>query len=460
MINDHLRRKLKSRHIQMIALGGAVGAGFFLNSPKAAAMTGPAVVLAYLLGALIVYVIMRSLAEITVQNPLSGSYIEYASYYLNDRSSFILGWNNWIIFILICVLEMHTITFLLNDWLLLPHWIIYLGLIILCYLFNIIGIQWFGEAQFWLVIVKVMVIILIIIAGVWITLSHTNIKQFLLNNFLHSYSKDYSSGLIFNHGLNGFAKSIFIVCLSFCGIELASIASGEAINPAVSVPRAVNGVLFKVIVFYISTVIIILLMSSSKITSNHHQALPHILSHFKISSSQEFFNLLAVLASFSALNSFVYGSSRVLYRTALNKHAPKQLAQINTSALPSNSIFFTLITVFALALALDGYFAKQFLNYAHIIIVSGIIINWYLIMLIHFVFRKSIKFEKGARQSKYKIPFYPYLNLIVLVLLLLIIVSLLLDRQMRLSIMIIPLWVLFLMLCYKAKQLVYKPIQN
>ncbi len=435
-------QKLENKHIQMIALGGAVGAAFFLNSPLASGMSGPSVILAYLLGGLMIYVIMRSLGEITVNGNLTGTYIDYTKYYISDFAGYLLGWNNWLIFTLICVLELHTIGLLLTIWISCPHWLIYVGFTCIFCGFNLLGVRWFGETQFWFVCLKLSIIMIIFVVTGWVVSHH----PFFINHALIRLEKYPYIATAFSHGINGFAKSIFLVCLSFCGIELASIAAPDAKDPQVSVPRAVNGVLFKILFFYIGTMLVFTLMSSHYIQAQGHFALIRESVKPGVSLVHQVIQSIATIAALSSFNSFLYGSSRVLYRMSCNQHAPRLLSMVNRAGVPIYSIILTSILIVVLTWLIDNYAHKLFWKISKIATVSGIVINWFTIIIVHFIYR--FRNQNNPKNIEFRVPLYPYLNILIAMFLIFILIALFIANGFQFALITIPLWYFLLLICY------------
>ena len=144
-----LQHPLKNRHIQMIALGGVIGTGLFFGAAKSIQSTGPSIILSYILGGLVIYIIMRALGEMTVHHPSSGSFSDYANRYINSYAGFIAGWTAWFEYTVVCMVELTAVTFFLDYWIPgLPHWLICLGLLLVFTMVQLISVRLFGEFEF------------------------------------------------------------------------------------------------------------------------------------------------------------------------------------------------------------------------------------------------------------------------------------------------------------------------
>ena len=436
-MQENLQHKLKNRHIQMIALGGAIGTGFFLGSASAIQMTGPSLALAYLLGGLIIYAVMRALGEMTVDYPTSGSFVEYAHRYLGIGAGFVAGWNAWLLFTAACMLEVTAVGTLLDYWIHIPHWITCIVLLSSFGALNLIGVKYFGETEFWFAGIKVTVIIFMIISGSYLIFADHSVHQIAVTN-IETYS---NSTVFFSHGLIGFLNSLVIVCLSFCG------TAGEAENPQKSIPKAVNGVVLRIILFYVLTISVIVLMYPYQNISPKTNPFSDVFTKLGFTRSADIINLVAITASLSALNSCIYVAARFLYRLGLNGQAPQLFAKTNTKQLPQNAVIFTTLMAFIVVIA-NYTFPAKILQYLFALITVAIIINWYIILLSHMMFRKD-RLLSGTPIA-YSMPGYPYINMLIMGILFIILMVMSKNSDMELSVYIAPAWLLILSIIYAA----------
>lgn len=442
-MQEHLQHKLKNRHIQMIALGGAIGTGFFLGSASAIQMTGPSIALAYLLGGLIIYAVMRALGEMTVDHPSSGSFVEYAHLYLGTGAGFVAGWNAWLLFTAACMLEVTAVGTLLDYWINIPHWITCSVLLTIFGGINLIGVKYFGETEFWFAGIKVAVIIGMIVVGTYLIFANSEVHQIAVKN-IHAYA---TPSVFFNHGSLGFLNSLVIVCLSFCGSEFVSVAAGEAENPKKSIPKAINGVVVRIILFYVLTLTVIVLMYPFEQITPTTNPFTDVFTKLGFSRAADVINLVAITASLSALNSCIYAASRFLYSLALNGQAPRKFATTNQVKLPRNAIMFTTAMAFLVVIA-NYTFPAKILQYLFALITVAIIINWYIILLSHMLFRKQ-KLLSGTCLH-YTMPGYPYISMLIMGILFIILMVMSKNSDMALSVYVAPAWLLILSMIYAA----------
>ena len=440
-MKENLEHKLKNRHVQMIAIGGAVGTGLFLGSATVIKLTGPSVTLAYILGGLIVYAVMRALGEMTVDNPSSGSFVEYAHLYLGTGAGFVAGWNAWLLFTCACMLEVNAVATLLDYWVFIPHWITCATLLLIFGGVNLIGTKFFGEAEFWFAGIKVIAIIAIVLMGAYLIFTNHNVHQAARQN-LHDYTH---VNVFFTNGVMGFLSSMAIVCLSFCGVEFVSVAAGETEDPEKSIPKAINGVIIRVILFYVLTIAVVVLISNVSTIDINSNPFTAVFAKVGFSNSADIINMVAIIAALSALNSCIYGSSRFLYRLSLNGQAPKIFVKTNNKYLPKNAIVFTVAIAFVVVIA-NYTFPAKVLECLFAVISVAIIINWFIILLSHMLFRKNCIIS--GKHIKYVMPGYPYVNMLAMGVLFIILIVMSKNSDTSLSVYIAPAWLLVLTIIY------------
>lgn len=448
-MQENLQHKLKNRHIQMIAIGGAIGTGFFLGSSDAISMTGASITIAYIIGGIIMYGIMRALGEMTVDYPTSGSFVEYAKRYLGNTVGFMTGWNAWTLFTISCMLEVTAVSTLLDHWIFIPHWITCLVLLVTFGGINLLGVKYFGEAEFWFACIKVAVIIFMIISGTYLIFFNHHVHNITINN-IESYK---NANVLFSHGIYGFLQAMVFVCLSFCGSEFVSIAAGEAENPQKSIPKAINGVIFRILLFYVLTLLVIVLIYPTDKLTKHSNPFVDVFSQLGFERSADIINFVAITAALSALNSCMYVASRFLYNLSLNQQAPKAFAKVNKSKLPQNALFFTFIVSFIAVIA-NYTFPENILAYLFSMLTVAIIINWLVIMASHFSFR--VKLKKLKSKSIYSMPGFPIVNIIIFISLIVILAIMTTTAELRLGIYVAAAWLLLLITIYFIKNVIWK----
>jgi aromatic amino acid transport protein AroP len=232
-----LQRGLKNRHLQMIALGGAIGTGLFLGGAQSIQLAGPSVLLGYALAGVIAFLIMRQLGEMMVDEPVSGSFSHFAYKYCGDFFGFLSGWNYWVLNVLVSMAELTAVGVYVHYWWpAMPTWASALAFFMLIHAINLAQVKAYGEIEFWFALLKVAAIIGMIVFGCYLLLSGDGGPQAgVANLWAHS-------GFMPN-GVGGLVMSLAIVMFSFGGLELIGITAAEARDPQRTIPRAVYQVI-------------------------------------------------------------------------------------------------------------------------------------------------------------------------------------------------------------------------
>lgn len=442
MENNHnnLKHKLKNRHIQMIALGGVIGTGLFFGAAKSIQSTGPSIILSYLLGGLVIYIIMRALGEMTVYRPSSGSFSDYASSYVSQYAGFIAGWTAWFEYTVVCMVELTAVTFFLDYWIPgLPHWAICLGLLVVFTGVQLISVQLFGEFEFWFAGIKVAAIIMMLLFSAYLVTFNPHIHASTVDN-LHSYQ---SWDVFFASGSKGFFFSLAIVIFSFGGTEFVSIAAGEAENPRKSIPQAIGGVIIRIILFYILTILaIICLYPFNKLNANVSPFVD-VFKEIGIHQAADVMNAVAITAALSAFNSCMYAASRMLFSLSKQGSAPSRFAKTNKNNIPSKALLFTSFCIL-ISVVINYLYPEKAIMYLLTIATCAILTCWLLILITQIYFRKKTSLDK----IDYRLILYPYSNIFAMVFLVIVMFIMLWIDDMRYSVIVTPIWLFGLSIIY------------
>ena len=431
-----LDHKLTSRHLRMIALGGVIGTGLFFGLSKSIALTGPSIILSYILGGIVMFIIMRALGEMCVYNPSSGAFSHYANEYIGKYAGFISGWNAWFEYTVVCMVELTAISFFLDYWIhSMPHWVMCLAILIIFMNINLINVKLFGEFEFWFAGVKVIAIISMLILSAYLIF------------YKHSYNQDLLSytnpHLFFAGGLKGFAVSLVIVFFSFGGTEFVGIAAGETANPQKNIPKAINGVIVRILLFYILTVAAILCLYPFNKLSTNISPFVDVFTKIGLPSVAVIMNIVAITAALSAFNSCLYSSSRMLYNLALNNNAFQILGKTSKSNTPYVAIIFTSFVVF-ITVIINYLFPEKALMYLLTVVTCSILITWFMILLSQIYFRRKHAHENLS----FTLKLFPYSNIFAICVLILVMVIMTRMDGMKYSVYITPIWIFSLSMIY------------
>ncbi|MCL6236276.1 amino acid permease [Acinetobacter sp. ANC 5579] len=441
-----LQRRLKNRHIQLIAMGGAIGTGLFLGSAHIIESAGPSIILGYLIGGLIAFLIMRQLGEMIVQEPVTGSFSHFAFKYWGKFAGFLTGWNYWILYILVVMTELTAIGKYVNYW--WPHvpaWISVLVFFAVITLANLANVKLYAESEFWLSMIKVVAIVAMIIFGIYLLLTAgADSTASISNLWVH--------GGFFPHGFEGLFYMLAFMMFAFGGIELISMAAAETENPDQNIPKAVNQTVIRVFLFYICSLAVLLSLvpwNQLKLGGLDHSPFVMIFNQMGIDWAAHLLNFIILTASVSVCNSGMYANSRMLLGLAEQGNAPKAFKQVNKHGTPIAAVLFSALLIFGCVL-LNYFLPEKALSYLIYIVVSAAVLNWMLISLIHLKFRKAM--QQQAIQTKFPALFAPFTNYFVLVFMLMIL-YIMWNQGFMLSVLMQPVWILLLFVLFKVIQL-------
>ncbi|HYK75822.1 MAG TPA: amino acid permease [Daejeonella sp.] len=455
-----LRRGLQNRHIQLIALGGAIGTGLFLGIGPAAVLAGPSVILGYALAGIIAFFIMRQLGEMVVEEPVSGSFSHFANKYWGPFAGFASGWNYWVLYILVSMSELTAIGIYVHFWWPeIPLWSSSLFFFLAINALNLTSVKVYGEVEFWFSIVKVVAIIAMILFGIYLLLSGTGSKESSLQN-LWNDGGFFAKGLFSADGKGGFQglfTAIALIMFSFGGLELIGITAAEAEQPEKTIPKATNQVIYRILIFYVGALVILFSLSPWKNITTDSSPFVMVFEslegfQFNLFGKTIYFtsiianvlNMIVLTAALSVYNSCVYSNSRMLYGLAEQGNAPAFLSKLNKNHVPIKTILVSGLFT-AICIIINKLIPEKALEILMSLVVSSLIINWLMISITHLKFRKS----KEAKHIKTKFPsfIYPLSNYICLLFLIGILIIMWITG-MKISVELIPGWLVLLYLCY------------
>ncbi len=443
MSENKMQRGLKNRHLQMIALGTAVGTGLFYGSTATISMAGPAVSLSYLIGGIIIFFIVRMLGEMSVEEPVSGSFSHYAAKYWGEFPGFLAGWNYWFLYILVSMAELSAVSIYLAYWFPdLPKWVGVLVCLIVITAINLVTVRAYGEIEFWMAGIKITAIIGMILLGSYYIFTDPD-------PFPENFSYLWDHGGFFPNGIEGMIMSMAPVLFSFGGIELIGITAGEAENPEKTIPRAINQVIYRILIFYVGTMIVLMTLWPWNEVGKDASPFVQIFSNAGFTYAANILNFVVLTAAVSVYNSAIYSNSRMLYGLAKSNNAPKIFEKLSQRGVPVNGILIS-SGITLLAAILNYILPDEAFMYMMSIVTGAIVISWGLIVLTHLKFREHCK--AAGIIPKFKSLFYPFTNYLCLVFLASILIIMAMMEEMRLAVIVMPIWVLVIWFFYRSKR--------
>jgi aromatic amino acid transport protein AroP len=438
----HLHRGLKNRHIQLIALGGAIGTGLFLGIAHTINMAGPSVILGYAIAGMIAFFIMRQLGEMVVEEPVAGTFSHFANRYWGRFAGFMSGWNYWVLYVLVGMAELTAVgQYVQYWWPETPTWVSAAIFFVAINLINLTSVKIFGEMEFWFSMIKIIAIVSMIAFGGWLLASGTGGPDASVANL-------WQYGGFFPNGVSGLVMAMAFIMFSFGGLELVGITAAEAQDPKRSIPKATNQVIYRILIFYVGALGILLsLYPWQKVVTGGS---PFVLIFHALDSNlvATILNVVVLTAALSVYNSCVYSNSRMLFGLAMQGNAPKALLKVNKRGVPLLALGVS-ATATGLCVLINYVMPGKAFELLMALVVSALVLNWIIISITHLKFRKA-KREAGE-VTEYQSWGYPLTNYVCLVFLLGILAVMYFTPGISLSVFLIPVWLIILGVAYRIK---------
>ena len=439
-----LQRELNNRHIQLIAIGGAIGTGLFLGSGQTISLTGPSLLFTYMLIGIVLFAFMRALGELLLSNSKFNSFVDIANEYLGPFGGFVIGWTYWVCWIVSSMSDLTAMGQYFAYWYpQVPHWLTVLFIVLILISFNLLGARLFGELEFWFSIIKVVTIITMVIVGlVLIFLSFkTEYGHASFGNLIHH-------GGMFPHGAAGFLMSFQIAVYSFIGIELIGVTAGETKNPEKTIPKAINNVPIRILLFYIGGLLVIMSVIPWFKIDPDSSPFVKLFTLIGVPFAAGIVNFVVLTAAASATNSGIYSNSRILFGLAKQGLGPKALTKTNSNGVPYLSMFVSSITLLIAAL-LNFVFPDAIKLFIYVTTLSTVLflVVWGMIIVSYIAYVK--KNPEQHQSSAFKLWGGKIIAYIVLSFFLFIFILLFFSKDTRVAIFISPLWFIFLFFYYK-----------
>ncbi|MGG5359127.1 MULTISPECIES: amino acid permease [unclassified Enterococcus] len=382
MENTKLKKQMSSRHITMLALGGAIGAGLFKGSGEAIGIAGPAVLLAFLIGGCVLFIVMNGLGKLVLNGENQQGLSGLIRPYLGHHSADFIDWVYWSLWMINIIAEAVAAASFLQLW--FPHvptWTFVLILAVLTTLINLYSVKLFAETEYWLAFAKISVIICLIIFGVYLVF-----QQIMHQGMMPTFSRLTDHGGFSPHGMKGIINSLLVVIYSYGGSELIAITVSEAENPKKAIPKAIRGVMGRIISFYIIPLLLLLIIypwNTLAITTVSPFVM--IFEKMHVPFAADIVNFVIVLALFSSINSGVYAASRTLFFRLKDKEgAAKKLAVLNKHHVPQRSVIFC-TGVLYLGVVLSYFVGDDLFGYLAGSLSYTVLVIWLMISAAAFI---------------------------------------------------------------------------
>ncbi|NRY63911.1 amino acid permease [Clostridium beijerinckii] len=446
--NQNLSRGLKNRHVQLLAIGGAIGTGLFLGSGRSIHLAGPSILFAYIITGIICFFIMRALGELLLSNLNYHSFVDFVYDYLGNGAAFITGWTYWFCWISVGMADLTAAGLYIQYWLPnIPQWLPSLIVLVILLIMNLTAVKLFGEMEFWFALIKVVAILALIVIGIFMI-----IRGFSTDAGTSSFANLWSHGGLFPNGINGFILSFQMVVFAFAGIELVGLTAGETERPEHVIPKAINNIPIRIIIFYIGALIVIMSIYPWNSINPDKSPFVQVFAAVGIAAAASIVNFVVLTSAASACNSAIFSTSRMVYSLAKEENAPESMKKLTSSQVPSNATMFSAIVIL-ISVILNFVMPEGVFVLITSISTFCFIYIWAVIVICHMRYRKTN--PELAAKSKFKMPLYPIINYIILAFFAFILVVLALNNETRVALFVTPVWFIVLGIIYnilKAKK--------
>lgn len=424
--NNELKRSLKARHMNMIAIGGAIGTGLFVALGGSLSEAGPGgALLAYGVIGIMVYFLMTSLGEMSTYMPVSGAFETYATKFVDPALGFALGWNYWYNWAITVAAELAAGALVVKFWLPNTSAVMWSALFLaILFLLNFFSAKMYGESEFWFAGIKVVTIIIFLVLGLLMIVG-------IIGGHTTGFSNWTIADAPFAGGIMAVINIFMIAGFSFQGTELVGVAAGETENPEKNVPKAIRTVFWRILIFYIGAIIVVGFilpyndpnLLSSGVENIAVSPFTLIFKRAGIAAAASIMNAVILTSVLSCGNSGMYASTRMLYAMAVEGKAPKIFQKLNKRGVPVPALVLTTIVgalCFLTSLAGDGTV------YMWLVSASGLagFIAWLGISISHYKFRKAFLAQgHSLDELKFKAKWYPFGPILATVLCVVVIIG-------------------------------------
>ena len=431
-----LRRNLTNRHIQLIAIGGAIGTGLFMGSGKTISLAGPSIIFVYMIIGFMLFFVMRAMGELLLSNLEYKSFSDFASDLLGPWAGYFTGWTYWFCWVVTGMADVVAITAYAQFWFPgLSDWVASLAVIALLLSLNLATVKMFGEMEFWFAMIKIVAIVGLIVVGLVMVLTHFQSPTGVQASFTHLWN----DGGWFPKGISGFFAGFQIAVFAFVGIELVGTTAAETKDPEKSLPRAINSIPVRIIMFYVFALIIIMSVTPWSSVVPSKSPFVELFVLVGLPAAASLINFVVLTSAASSANSGVFSTSRMLFGLAQEGVAPSAFAKLSKRAVPAKGLTFS-------CMCLLGGVVMLYVNpsvigaFTMITTVSAILFMfvWTIILCSYLVYRKQR--PHLHEKSIYKMPLGKVMCWVCMAFFVFVLVLLTLEDDTRQALIVTPLW--------------------
>ncbi len=429
-----LARNLKSRHVQLIAIGGTIGTGLFLGAGQSIHLAGPSIILAYLLTGGICFLLMRALGELLMSDVNQHTFIDFIKKYLGANAAFVTGWTYWMCWIAVAMAEVTAIGLYIKFWLPgVPQWIPGLVALAILLLMNLISVGLFGETEFWFALIKIVAIVGLIVLGIVLI-----VMRYKTPEGTASIGNLFNYGGFFPKGAKGFFLSLQMVVFSFVGIEMVGLTASETKDPLKVIPEAINEIPMRIIIFYVGALAVIMCVYPWSSVSTSSSPFVQVFKNVGIAAAADIINFVVLTAAASACNSAIFSTGRLLFSLALESDNQQltKLSKLSKRQVPARAIIASTATI-AVAVLLNLFLPGAVFALVSSVATISFLFVWVMMILAHLKYKRL-----NPDAHLFKMPLFPWTDYLVLAFLALTVVVMFFSASTLIALIFAVIWVI------------------
>ena len=438
-----LKRELKNRHVQLIAIGGTIGTGLFLGSGKAIALAGPSIIFAYLIVGVALFFVMRALGELLLSNTGYTTFTDFATEYIGPWAGYVTGWTYWFCWIMTAMADIIAVGIYAQYWFDVPQWVPALICLVILLALNLLTVKLFGELEFWFSIIKVVTIVAMIVIGALMIITgvQTGAGQASVSNL-------WAHGGLFPNGIGGFLLAFQMVVFAFVGVELVGVTAAETADPKKNIPSAINKIPVRILLFYVGALFVILAINPWNTMDASTSPFVQVFALAGIPIAAGIINFVVMTSAASAGNSGMSSTSRMLFNLGRNKQASPKFAKLNKRSVPQNGLIVSTIVV-SIGALLSKLMPEDAFSLVTTVSAICFIWVWSIILISHIIYKRRNRALHEA--SIFKAPFTPFINYAILAFFVFLLGVMLYAEATRTALLLTPVWFILLFILYRLR---------
>ncbi len=432
------QKGLAERHLTLLALGSCIGVGLFLGSAKAIQLAGPAILVGYAAGGLLLLVIMRALGELTLASPTPASFVGHANTFIGPFVAYLTGWLYWAMWIVTCVAEVSAVAVYMHVWFPeTPGWKWSLAALALMGGVNLVATRVFGEFEFWFALIKVVVIVALIAAGLGMICFGWGVGGSPIG-----IANLWSHGGFAPNGITGVLLAMQMVMFAYLGVEMLGLAAANADQPERTVPRAFGSVFWRILIFYVGALFVILSLYSWNQIGTTGSPFVLTFDRLGVPAAGGIINFVVITAALSSCSGGIFSTGRMLYGMAYEGRAPAAFAKATATGVPRNAVAVSLAALL-FGVFLNYLAPEKIFSWATALATFAAVWTWCVILVAHLRFRSGLS-EAARRDLQYPLFLSPLTNYVGLLMLGGVLILLALSPDTRPALVAGPIFIAML----------------